>query len=187
MMQQQQQPVTIDAVMALLRDGAMRRFRIDIEADSTIVGDESQEKKDRVEFIQSMTQFVTAWAPLIQANPALGKLAGDMMLFGVRAFRVGRELEESIEDTVERIEDAANQPPPPNPQMQTEQIKADAQKEKSQAEILKAKMDAEQAMMEHHISMRQAQMDEQRAQQDFYRQQAQAANQAMMPQGPQNV
>ena len=44
-------PVTIDGVMRLFRDKAEQRFRIDVETDSTIAGDESQEKQDRQSLI----------------------------------------------------------------------------------------------------------------------------------------
>lgn len=141
-------PVTIDAVMALLKDGALRRFRVDIETDSTIVGDESQERRDRNEFILSVTQFVQGWGPLITANPKLARMAGDLLMFGVRAYRVGRELEETIEDTVEQIDQAAQQPQPPPPQMLAEQAKLEAAKMKAQAEIQKAQMAAEQSQQE---------------------------------------
>ncbi len=49
---------TVEDVMGLLRDGVLRRFRIDIEADSTIVGDESQDRQDRNEFITVVAEFV---------------------------------------------------------------------------------------------------------------------------------
>lgn len=190
-------PVTIDAVMALLKDGALRRFRVDIETDSTIVGDESQERRDRNEFILSVTQFVQGWGPLITANPKLARMAGDLLMFGVRAYRVGRELEETIEDTVEQIDQIAQQPPSPPPQMMIEQAKLEGTKAKTQAEIQKAMIGAKQAQIEgqakiaqtvlqHHTSMREAAMNEAVANNEMMRDQAAAAREAMsqpMPPG----
>jgi hypothetical protein len=164
--QQPQQPVTIDAVMQLLRDGAMRRFRIEIEVDSTIVGDESQERRDRSEFIQTLTQFMQVWGPMIQVNPTLTKLAGDVLLFGVRSFRVGRELEETIEDTVEKMEEHANQPPPPNPelvkaqsQMQLEQQKAQSQLQLEQQKA-QASMQMDKMKLDYDMQIKQAQLQQ---------------------------
>jgi hypothetical protein len=138
----QQPPVTIDAVMGLLRDGAMRRFRIDIEVDSTITGDESQERADRTQFIESTTKFVEAWGPIVAANPSMAQLAGELLLFGVRAFRVGRSLEEVVEETVDKLEQQAAQPKPPPPippeeqaKIQTAQIGAQAEGAKAQATV----------------------------------------------------
>lgn len=140
--QQAKQPVTIDAVMALLRDGAMRRFRIDIEVDSTITGDESQERQDRSQFIEVTTKFIQAWGPIVAEQPLMAQLAGEMLLFGTRAFRVGRSLEEVIEETVDKLEQQAAQPkPPPQPspedqaKIQQAQIKAQAEAQKAQADI----------------------------------------------------
>ena len=140
--QQGQPPVTIDAVMALLRDGAMRRFRIDIEVDSTITGDESQERTDRTQFIEATTKFIEAWGPIVAQQPLMAQLAGELLLFGTRAFRVGRSLEEVIEETVDKLEQQAAQPkPPPQPdpteqaKIQQAQIKAQAEGGKAQATI----------------------------------------------------
>ena len=174
-------PVTIDAVMGLLRDGALRRFRIDIETDSTIVGDESQEKKDRTEFIASMTQMVQAWGPIVVQAPPMLPLFGQLMTFGVRAFRVGRELEETIEDTLERMEELLNAPKPPPPQMEAEKVKAETAKVKADAEITKAQIGVQQAMVDHEASMRELAMQQQAADADMMRQQEMAA---MAPQGP---
>ena len=178
------EPVTLEAVMGLLRDGALRRFRIDIETDSTIVGDESQEKKDRTEFIASMTQMVQAWGPIVVQAPPMLPLFGQLMTFGVRAFRVGRELEETIEDTLERMEELLNAPKPPPPQMEAEKVKAETAKIKADAEITKAKIGVQQAMVDHEASMREMAMQQQAADADMMRQQEMTANQAMMPQGP---
>lgn len=160
-------PVTLEAVMGLLKDGALRRFRIDIETDSTIVGDESQEKKDRTEFIASMTQMVQAWGPIIAGAPPLLPLFGALATFGVRAFRVGRELEETIEDTLERMEELLNAPKPPPPEaeaekinLEVEKVKANAVKVKSDAEIAKAELALRMAEFEAHVKA----MDHQRNQ-----------------------
>ncbi len=143
-----QPPVTIDAVMRLLRDNAHRRFRIDIETDSTVSGDEAQEKQDRAELIQGITKLVETWGPIVTAQPFMAKLAGELMLFGVRAFRVGRTLENVIEETVEKFEEAAGIPKGPPQPSPDELIKAQVAKEKGQAEIMKAQIDARTAQME---------------------------------------
>jgi hypothetical protein len=144
---QGQPPVTIDAVMQLLRDGAMRRFRIDIEVDSTITGDESQERQDRTMFIEATTKFVQAWGPIVAQQPLMAQLAGEMLLFGTRAFRVGRSLEEVIEETVDKLEQQAQQPKPPPPippveqaKIQTANIHAAAEGQKAQSTVQTAQI-----------------------------------------------
>jgi hypothetical protein len=157
--QQQSGPVTIDAVMALLRDGAMRRFRIDIEVDSTITGDESQERQDRNQFIESITKFVQAWGPIVAANPLMADLAGEFMLFGTRAFRVGRSLEEVIEETVDKLEQQAAQPKPPPPLPPIEQAKLAITQQKGQAEVQRANAGVQAAQTKAKAETDKAQLE----------------------------
>lgn len=124
--------------MKLLRDGMTRRFRIDIEVDSTITGDESQERQDRTQFIEMTTTFIEKWGPMVQQNPALTQLAGELLLFGVRSFRVGRSLEEVIEETVDKLEFMASQPKPPPQPSPDELVKLEGIKTKTAAEGQKA-------------------------------------------------
>lgn len=155
--------VTIDAVMRLLRDNAHRRFRIDIEADSTIAGDESQEKQDRVELISAVTKLVETWGPIVAAQPLMADLAGELMMFGVRGFRVGRTLETVIEETVEKLKEAAGQPKQPPEPSPDELIKAKTAQAKGQAEIMKAQIEAQTAQMEARAKAAEVQMQAQAA------------------------
>jgi hypothetical protein len=155
--------VTIDAVMRLLRDNAHRRFRIDIEADSTIAADESQEKRDRVEVISAITKLVETWGPIVAAKPVMADLAGALMMFGVRAFRVGRSLETVIEETVEKIKEDAGQPKAPPEPSPDELIKAKTAQAKGQAEIMKAQIEAQTAQMEARAKAAEVQMQTQAA------------------------
>lgn len=152
-------PVTVDAVMELLRDGAMRRFRIDIEVDSTITGDESQERQDRTQFIEATTKFVQAWGPIVAGNPAMAQLAGELLLFGTRAFRVGRALEEVIEETVDKLEQQAAQPKPPPPIPPEEQAKIQTAQIGAQAEGAKAQATVQTAQIKGQSDQQSAQLD----------------------------
>ena len=152
-------PVTIDAVMALLRDGMMRRFRIDIEVDSTITGDESQERQDRTAFIQATTSFVKEWGPIVAANPAMAPLAGELLLFGTRSFRIGNSMEEVIEETVDRLEQQAAQPKPPPPPDPVEQAKIAQAHIKAQAEGQKAQADVQSTQVKAQGDVQATQLD----------------------------
>lgn len=165
-----QQPTTIDAVMALLRDGMMRRFRIDVEVDSTISGDESQERSDRTAFISATTEFVEKWGPIVAANPLMAPLAGELLLFGARSFRVGRSLEEVIEETVDKLEQQAAQPkPPPQPspdeleKTKQAQIKTGAEGQKAQASVQETAVKAQGDQQSQQLDLAGKVMDHQHA------------------------
>lgn len=150
---------TQEDVLEFVRNGVTRRFRLDIETDSTVAGDEAQEKQDRTQFIQSISTFITAWGPIIQQAPMLAPLAGQLLLFGVRAFPVARELENVIEEAMDAIQQQANQPRQPPPPSPDEQLKLESTKIKAQAEQQKAQMDMQSTAAKHQMDMQQAQTD----------------------------
>ena len=122
--------------IGLLRQDKLRGFRIDIETDSTVQGDAEQEKAQRIEFLTATTKFIETSAQVTQMVPEFAPLAAKMLAFGVRGFRVGRDLESAIEDFCDKAEldakaAAANPQQKPNPDL----IKAETEKMKAQAEI----------------------------------------------------
>lgn len=171
-------PVTIDAVMRLLRDHAHRRFRVDIEVDSTIAGEEAQERQDRVGFVEAVTKFIETWGPITTAQPAMTKLAGELLLFSVRGFRTGRSLESVIEETVEKLDEMAGVPKPPPQPSPDELIKAKTAQAKGQAEITKAQIDAQTARFEADARRQEVQIEAQAAAQDHAHAMAQGQMQA---------
>lgn len=137
---------TWEEVIGLLRNNVLRSFRIDIETDSTIMADEQEEKAARTEFITSVTSFLQAAGQINAQAPYMAPLLGEMLLFGVRAFNTGEQLEETIEQTVE----IAKQQPP---QMQQELQQAKGEGEKLKLESQKKDLDAQQMSMDHQSQL----------------------------------
>src|SRR6185503_14850778 len=71
-------------VMGLLRDDALRAFRIDIETDSTIEPDDQDEKRRRIEFIQAVGEYVAKSMPALQLAPAMTPVIAEGLKFLVR-------------------------------------------------------------------------------------------------------
>lgn len=129
---------TWEEVFALLRNQKLRSFRIDIETDSTVYADDMQEKADRTEFIGAMTSFAEAWGPMVQAMPKIAPLAGELMLFGARAFKQSDILESAIEEFVDSMTQLANNPQQqqkPDPKIMVEMQKAQMQDATAQKKI----------------------------------------------------
>jgi len=134
MMGQQPPPppdvLTIDQVVEIMRNDRLRSYHVDIETDSTIFEDAAQEKQDRTELLQSMATFMQAFMPLAQmGGPPMQKLGLDMLEFGVRGFKGGRQMEDSLDEMRQAIEQAAQQPPeppPPDPAVEAEKAKAES-------------------------------------------------------------
>ncbi len=121
--------------IALLKNDKVRGFRIEIEDESTIAQDAEAEKTARVEFIKAVGVFIKEAVAATQMVPELGPLLGKMLLFAVRGFKVGRDMETSIEDALQQLQQAqkaaAQQPKPPSP----DEVKAQAEAQKAQADL----------------------------------------------------
>lgn len=87
----------VPEMMDLFRNEQIFHWRLDIETDSTIAMDEVQEKQTRIEFLNAVTGFVKEAAPLVQSGALPLSVARSMLLFGARGFKIGRELESSLE------------------------------------------------------------------------------------------
>lgn len=118
--------VTIDQVVALLREQRIRPFVLEIETDSTIQADENMEKQRRTEFLSSLAGVIQQLTPLVQAQPAAGPFAAEMIKFSVAPFRAGRAMTAVIEDFTETIREQAQQAAT-NPQAGPAQLAAQSE------------------------------------------------------------
>jgi hypothetical protein len=91
---------------ALIRSDKLRGFKIDIETDSTVPVDKDTEQKNRVEFIAAIGQYLQGVIPAVQEGAIPMKVAREGLLFVVRGFKVGTELEEVLEELGENEDDA---------------------------------------------------------------------------------
>lgn len=127
----------INRAIKLLRDEHFRGFRVDIEVESTIYPDWDQEKQERTAFIAGVTKAIEqAMMVGVQMPPAI-PLFAKLLQFGVRGFKVGRDLEQSIEDfSDEALEFAKQKASQASSQQNPQMLKA-------QADMLKAQSSAE--------------------------------------------
>lgn len=161
--------------ISLLRDERLRGFRVDIEVDSTIFPDAMQDKQDRIEFVTAVTKYIGEVAGLGAQVPEAIPLLGKLLQFGARAFRVGRDLETTIEqlsdemvvEAKKRVAQMANQPNP-------EQLKAQAQQAKNQTDQMvgaaRAKADITKAQAEVQSTALQSRSEQADAQAEIQRQ-----------------
>lgn len=173
--QQQELPPDIDPTkivvdkitraLALLRSDVPRNYRIEIETDSTIFGDAMQERQDAVEFITAVMQYLTQAGQVAKELPEMIPLLGRFLQFGVRKFRVGRDLESSI-DTFVRQMDRKSKDMIKNPQMSPEQQEANMKQMEAHLNIQgqREKIQMEQASQHQNDQrdMQKAHMEDQR-------------------------
>jgi hypothetical protein len=142
-------------VEGLIRSDMPRCFVIDIETDSTIKVDQDAEKQSRVEFLTAVSGFMKEAAQI--QDPALKPLFAEMLMFGVRGFKAGRELESAFETAIDKMkkESEAPQNPQPDPEMEKAKIEAEATKAQIEIEKIKASSSIELA----NIKLQEKQID----------------------------
>lgn len=128
---QQARAQFLSQVEQLLRNDAARTFRITVQPDSMLEPDRQEEKQTAVEFLTAVGTYMKEAGPLVQMGPAGAKLAGEMLLFGVRRFDRVDELEETVEQFVEEM--SKPRPPAPDPEMM--KIKAEVEGKKAELQM----------------------------------------------------
>jgi len=86
-----------EQVMALLRNDAMRTYRVDIETDSTIQADVARAQQNASGFIAGFGQFMQAVGPAVQAGAMPVEVARTMLQSFARSFKLGRAVEDAID------------------------------------------------------------------------------------------
>jgi hypothetical protein len=147
---------TWEDVEELIRDDTARSFRIDIETDSTIKTDQENEKQARTEFLGAVSGFM---AQVVNVPPELRELSMEMLMFGVRGFKVSRELETSFEAAMREMKKA--QEAPQDQQPDPEALKAQAEQVRTQSEMQLVQMKAQSDM---DLVQMKAQSDQQKYQ-----------------------
>jgi hypothetical protein len=151
-----QDQALVPQAIGLLRDNAMSDFRIEISSDSLIEVDEQQEKQNRMEFIQAVSAFVQQASA---APPQLAPLLGEVLLYGVRAFKAGKTIEGTIEDAVEQLKQQAAQPqePQPDPEMVRAQMQIQLEQERLRGDQERAQ---QQMMLDRDMEMEKARLQQ---------------------------
>jgi hypothetical protein len=156
----QQQSVPAGAVSAseftqacaLIKSDKLRGFKIDVETDSTVPVDKDTEQKNRVEFIGAIGQYLQGVIPAVQEGAIPMKVAREGLLFVVRGFKVGTELEEVLEELGENEDDADQlqkmKQMLAQAQAQLQQMQEDNGKLTKQNQLLQAKSETEAARVQ---------------------------------------
>ena len=145
----------VDQAIALLKEGELNSFRIEIAVDSLVQIDEESEKQNRMEFLSAVSGYLKQAVEAVNAAPELAPLVLELMKFGVRGFKVGKSVEGMFDQVAEQIKQAqANPQPKPDPEMakvqgqlqleqQKMQLQAQADQNRAQADAMAAQAEAQ--------------------------------------------
>lgn len=134
-----------DDVLKLLKNNMQRAYRIDIETNSTIDVEATEDQKNISEVMQAIAQFLHGIGPMVESGTMPFGAAQAMLLTIVRRFRFGTEVEDEIKSM---------QPPKPKDDGSAAVAQADLQMkqmdmaQRQQEGALKAQVDQAAAAAE---------------------------------------
>lgn len=144
--------------LQLLKDDRLRGFRVDIETDSTIAADQHADQQGRIQFVESIGSLLGQALPAVQQFPALGPLLGKTLLFTVRGFHVGTDLESAFESAVDQLE-RGGIPQKPDPQHMKAQLEQQRATHQAQIDQTRAQNDLQISQQKHQMDMQRMQME----------------------------
>lgn len=181
-MQQKLQAPGWTEVLELLRNDTLRNFRIDIETNSTIDAEATEDKQNISELLTALSQFLTGVSPMIEQGILPFEAAKAMLMAIVRRFRFGSEVEDQL-DLMKPPEPKEEKPSP------ADMIKLEGEKMKQQGEQSKQGLEMQKMQMQMELERERHQLEMEKL--NFERQESQAAHamkmrememQMMMPQ-----
>ena len=136
-------PFTWEDILQVLGENLSRGYNIDVETNSTVVVDATEDKQAITDLFGAMAQVLQAMMPMVEAGVMPPGVVKSMLLTTSRRFRFGNEVEDSLKGMQEQM------PPKQDPAM--------------------AKAQAESQMMQQEagIKQQQANQEQQSAQLDF--------------------
>lgn len=164
--------VTWEEISSILRSDQRRGYKVDIDTDSLAKADDETEKSARMEFMTAMQAFMEKTVPAVMQFPALAPLAKETASFAVGAFKVGRTMEESFDDTFQQLEDQAKAQMAKGPQPSPEEKKVQLEQQARQAEL---QFKAKEAETDRQLKQQELQHSAQLKEKEF-------AHQAMLDQ-----
>ena len=85
-----------EEIMKVLQSDTLRTFSIDIETNSTVDIEATEDKKDLGELLNAVSQFLNGTAPLIESGTMPFEVAQSMLITVLRRFRLGDDVEDQL-------------------------------------------------------------------------------------------
>lgn len=141
-----------EQVLELLKNDMQRAYRIDIETNSTIDVEATEDQKQIGDFMNAMGQLMAGLTPMVETGGMPFEAAQSLLLAVVRRFRFGTEVEDHFK----------NMKPPQKANPEADKAKAEMMKAQQEMQVRQAEMQQEgqqfQAEMQMEMQKAQAEM-----------------------------
>jgi hypothetical protein len=141
-------------VIGLLKDQLQREYHVDIETNSTVLPDATEDKQNMTEMLNAVGQFLNAVTPLVMEGSLPFEAAQGILLGIVRKFEMGTEIEDYIRSM---------KPPQPKAPDKSGEVKLQGQLQQAGLENAGLKQQNEFQKKEHDLGLREAQLKTDRA------------------------
>lgn len=132
-------------VMQVMQDNMVRAYKIDVETNSTIDVEATEDKQNIAETLQAISQFMQGVGPLVQSGAMPFQAMQAFLLSVVRRLRFGTEAEEHIRQM--------QAPQPDQGKQQADQMKLQQEQVKAQHEQQLMQMEMELKKEEHRLKL----------------------------------
>jgi len=160
-------------IVEIFRDNKKRNYRIEIATDSMVAIDQAQQAQEGSQLIQTAGQFFDQMRGLVDQYPPLIDFSISLFQNMIKRFKGGKELDGIFTKALQQIgeiakakEEAAKQPPPPDPVMQEMQARMQIAQIESQTRLQQAQMEAQDRSVKNQIEIQNQQLKMQRDQLD---------------------
>ena len=136
------------AALSLLREDT-KRFRVELETDSTIALNEEYDKAMRIELVNTLTSAIEKVAAVASSSPALVGVDLHALKFLVQGFRQGKLFQQEITQAIDQVIELSSQQPAPFNQAQADfglrqqefAMRAEASQQKTATEMARVQVD----------------------------------------------
>jgi len=147
---------SIEDLLSVLSNDLQRSYKIDIETNSTVDAEATEDKKDISELMNAVAQFLNGVAPAVEQGILPFEAAKAMLLGAVRRYRFGSD----VEDMIKAMQaPAPKQAEPPDPTKSPEYLQMQAQTALQEQKMKQTQMNLEMQMaqQEHAFKMKEMQ------------------------------
>ena len=160
-------------IIGLLRSDDRLQYRIQIASDSMVAIDQMQDQAEGAKLMGTCGEFFNQMRALIEQYPPLLQFSIELFQNVIKRFKGGKELDGIFTKALQQVgeiakakEEAAKQPPPPDPVMQEMQARMQIAQLEAQARIQATQMQMQDAAQKNQIAMAEQQVKMQREQLD---------------------
>lgn len=158
-------------IIGLLRDNKKRSYRIQIASDSMIAIDQQQQQQDGAMLIQQAGQFFDQMRGLVDQYPPLLDFSISLFQNMIKRMKGGKELDGIFTKAMQQVgeiakakEEAAKQPPPPDPTTLEVQGRLQIAQVESQAKLQVMQMEMQDKATKNQLVFQEQQLKMQRDQ-----------------------